>query len=78
MPRARTSKNPRNGNGTNTASVPVMVATGSSAATSNIEELIRQRAYELSEQRGFEPGREQEDWLMAEQQVLAKRAGHSA
>src|SRR2546423_8055752 len=38
----------------------------------NLEDEIRRRAYELSEQRGFEPGHEREDWLMAESEVLTR------
>ena len=34
-------------------------------------EQITRRAYELYEQRGGEPGHEQEDWLEAERQVRA-------
>jgi hypothetical protein len=32
---------------------------------------IRRRAYELYEQRGCTPGHEDEDWLVAEREVLA-------
>ena len=38
----------------------------------NVEEQIRRRAYELSEQRGFLPGHEAEDWLAAEREVLGR------
>jgi len=34
---------------------------------------IRERAYELYEGRGREPGREEQDWLRAEQEILKKR-----
>jgi hypothetical protein len=37
----------------------------------NLDEEIRRRAYELSEQRGFLPGHENEDWLRAEREILA-------
>jgi len=37
----------------------------------NLDEEIRRRAYELSEQRGFTPGHENEDWLIAEREILA-------
>ena len=37
----------------------------------NLDEEIRRRAYELSEQRGFTPGHEIEDWLIAEREILA-------
>ena len=33
------------------------------------EELIRHAAYLIAERRGFVPGHEVEDWLLAEQQV---------
>lgn len=32
---------------------------------------IARRAYELFEERGGEPGRDLEDWLRAEQQILS-------
>jgi hypothetical protein len=38
----------------------------------NLDEEIRRRAYELSEQRGFIPGHETEDWLFAEREILAR------
>jgi len=37
------------------------------------EEIIRQRAYELYEQRGFEDGLEMDDWLQAEAEVMGKK-----
>ncbi len=74
MPRAKTSKAPKNGNGTKAA----VAAPSGNGSQADLENLIRQRAYELSEQRGFEPGREQDDWFTAEQQVRAKHAGQGA
>lgn len=38
----------------------------------NVEEEIRRRAYELSEQRGFVPGHEVDDWFVAEREVMAR------
>lgn len=38
----------------------------------NLDEEIRKRAYELYEQRGFVSGYENEDWLTAEHEVLAR------
>ena len=32
-----------------------------------LQEIIRNRAYELYENRGCEPGRDEQDWLRAEQ-----------
>jgi glycerol-3-phosphate dehydrogenase len=40
--------------------------------TADVEGEIRQRAYELYIQRGFEPGHENDDWLVAEQEILAR------
>ncbi|MGA3090020.1 MAG: DUF2934 domain-containing protein [Terriglobales bacterium] len=34
------------------------------------QDRIRERAYELYESRGCEPGQDKEDWLRAEQQIL--------
>jgi hypothetical protein len=38
-------------------------------------ELIRRAAYRLADQRGFEPGRELDDWLAAEVAIDRQRAG---
>jgi hypothetical protein len=56
---------PENGNGRN------------GFAPADLEPEIRLRAYELYEQRGFNEGSEQEDWLRAEREVLARHHGHS-
>ncbi len=39
-------------------------------APEQIEQLIRQRAYELFEQRGKEDGHDFDDWIAAESEVL--------
>jgi len=44
----------------------------------NVEEEVRRRAYELSEQRGFVPGHESDDWFVAEKEVMARYRQHSA
>jgi len=47
----------------------------------NLDEEIRRRAYELWEQRGYEPGHETEHWLLAETDVLSRYSSprqHSA
>lgn len=44
----------------------------------NVEEEVRRRAYELSEQRGFVPGHEIDDWFLAEKEVMARYRQHSA
>jgi len=47
---------------------------GASAAPTSfdLEGQIRQRAYELYEERGRTPGQETEDWFRAEQEVRAR------
>jgi len=37
------------------------------------QDKIRTRAYELYENRGCEPGQDQQDWTRAEQEVLVDR-----
>ena len=37
------------------------------------EELIRKRAYEFYEERGFENGHDIEDWLKAEAEIMGKQ-----
>jgi Protein of unknown function (DUF2934) len=39
----------------------------------SVEDEIRRRAYELYEQRGREDGRDQEDWLRAEEEIKQAR-----
>jgi hypothetical protein len=39
----------------------------------DLEAEIRLRAYERYKKRGYAPGHEHEDWLIAEQEVLAER-----
>ncbi len=39
----------------------------------NVEDEIRRRAYEIYLQRGGTPGNENEDWLVAEQEVRARQ-----
>ena len=51
-----------------------MIALGTNDRTTQapneIQEQIRHRAYELYEQRGGEDGRELDDWLQAEAEVI--------
>ncbi len=42
------------------------------------EEIIRTRAYQLFEQRGYQHGYDLEDWFQAEAEVLGKKPGASA
>lgn len=47
-------------------------ASGRTATEQNREEEIRQRAYELYEERGREDGQEVEDWLRAEAEITGR------
>lgn len=38
----------------------------------DLEAEIRMRAYELYQQRGYTNGRQEEDWLIAEREILAR------
>jgi hypothetical protein len=38
----------------------------------NLEEEIRRRAYQLYEERGCTPGHENDDWLVAEREILTR------
>ncbi|MGA7382923.1 MAG: DUF2934 domain-containing protein [Terriglobales bacterium] len=52
-------------------SSPAKVAMMTDTAPS--QDRIRERAYELYEARGCEPGRAEPDWLRAEQEILKQR-----
>ena len=41
-----------------------------------LQEEIRQRAHEIYEERGREPGYAEQDWLRAEAEVLARHRVH--
>ena len=71
------AKTPRNGNARNkqvTAMPDVAIAPEGKKnfAAPDLECEVRRRAYELYEQRGCTPGHEDEDWLVAEREVLAR------
>ena len=42
----------------------------------DFETEIRLRAYDLYQQRGCTPGQDEQDWLAAEREVLARRDQH--
>ncbi|MGH9512335.1 MAG: DUF2934 domain-containing protein [Terriglobales bacterium] len=48
------------------------VSTISTNSAPDLEATIRQRAYELYEQRGYTPGFDREDWFKAEGEVLGR------
>ena len=41
--------------------------------TVSSQDRIRERAYELYESRGREPGQDEQDWLRAEQEILKRK-----
>lgn len=55
------------------AARPVSTMTTTETAV-DLQEQIRRRAYELYEQRGREEGRELDDWLQAEAEVMQATA----
>lgn len=73
MPRAKNS-----GNGTTTRNQvatmpsPKPVEVRKTAPSVNLEEQIRVRAYQLYEERGYTPGHQEEDWLVAEREILTR------
>ena len=77
------AKVPRNGNG---QSKKVTAISGPTAvppikknhAEVDIEAEIRLRAYQLYEQRGHTPGHENEDWLVAEREILGRSDQHQS
>ncbi len=75
-------KTPGNG-GTGRKQVAFMSAPGpvevkKSAPSTNLEEQIRVRAYQLYEERGYTPGHENEDWLVAEREIRTRHDGQQS
>jgi hypothetical protein len=69
MYNAKAAKNPK-------ASVPVEQGTVSTVPGPELvpsHDSIRNRAYELYEQRGREDGREQQDWFKAEHEIRVRK-----
>jgi len=59
-----------------TPKVPTLLSTTqqTTESSSDLQEQIRRRAYELYEQRGREDGHALEDWLQAESEVTQTKA----
>lgn len=77
------AKVPRNGSASNKKVTPISgpgtVSTSKkNQAEVDMEAEIRRRAYELYEQRGYTPGHENEDWLVAEREILARSDHHQS
>lgn len=79
MPRAKT---PRNGSAVKNVTPITQRISSDTRRTAlpslDLAEEIRRRAYELYEERGCTPGREQEDWVVAEREILARHNQQSA
>ena len=72
-PKKSVTKQPTPINSYPSAASPAVVEHGpASAIQPSIEEQIRQRAYELYEERGRHHGFEQEDWSRAETEIRNK------
>jgi len=82
MPRAKTPRN-SNASSKQVITMPEVSSTPpirkavfpANPAPLELEGQIRERAYELYQERGCTPGQENEDWFRAEREVLA-RNGH--
>jgi len=80
--RTRKAAAPKSGNGVHAdggnGAVEVVTVTTEAAtitqATTNLEEQIRIRAYELYLQRGGHGGSAEQDWLRAQQEICGRRA----
>ena len=57
---------------------PVAVPPSVSKSNGDLEDEIRQRAYELYEQEGRQEGRDQEYWLRAEAEIRGRRSDRTA
>ena len=72
MPRAKTARTPKPKAEKKILQMP---ENGSgSTDRAELESEIRLRAYKIYEQRGYTNGRAEQDWIEAEQQVLAHHA----
>jgi len=59
---------------TPTMPTPLRTTKQTTESTSELQEQIRRRAYELYEQRGEGRGHELDDWLQAESEVTQQKA----
>ncbi len=74
--KARTKKTPETKEAAQ--SKPTASATSTSAPSQDLQESIRERAYELYRQRGGQDGMDKEDWARAEKEVLERFRGRTA
>ena len=73
MARAKTTGNGSTGRRqVATMPAPKLVEVKKDSFAANLEDEIRIRAYQLYEERGYLPGHEDEDWLVAEREILSR------
>jgi len=77
MPRAKTPRTPKPKaekaeNKVLQMPEAMAAASGNGNGNHDIEAEIRRRAYELYESRGYADGQAEQDWIQAEQEVLAR------
>lgn len=68
----KTQKQPQPNDAVASKSSPAKVVMMANAPA---QDAIRERAYELYESRGREPGQDEQDWLRAEQDILKQGQG---
>jgi hypothetical protein len=56
-----------------TLTVPKNARVTSSSDAAELENKIRERAHQIYESRGCEPGKDQQDWIQAEHDILNGR-----
>jgi hypothetical protein len=71
-PRSSSKKNGSSGDFASAAAPAMALEVKKNVVPINLEDEIRRRAYDLYEQRNGSSGSEQEDWLRAETEVLAR------
>jgi hypothetical protein len=67
-PKVQKQSKPKNAVGPNSSAVNVAIK----AETVPAQNRIRERAYDLYESRGREPGQDEQDWFRAEQEILKR------
>jgi hypothetical protein len=72
MPRAKSPRTTKPKAETNVLQMPENGNAHNGHTPADVEAEIRLRAYQLYLQRGCTPGLEQQDWLSAEREVLAR------
>ncbi|MCU1270828.1 MAG: hypothetical protein JWN74_2122 [Acidobacteriaceae bacterium] len=77
MPKAKSPRTPKPKAEKKVLQMPENGNSHNGSSPLDLEGEIRLRAYQLYVERGSLAGFEEEDWLSAEREVLARYAGHS-